>query len=162
MGAAASQVIQYNPDALKLALDDLVCRAGVRLLLHAFVVDALKEAGRVVGVVAAGKGGLLGLRADVVVDASGDADVAAAAGLPFETAPRGAGQALTTTFRLANVDVEHARGASRADLRTLLLEGRTRGEEGLPTQERASPSGSSRAPSAETPPGCRWTIRPIP
>jgi len=135
LGPAASLVIQYNPDALKLVLDDLVHRAGVRLLLHAFVVDALQERDRVVGVVAAGKGGLVSLRADVVVDASGDADVTVAAGLPYEAAPAGAGQALTTTFRLANVDVERARAVSRADIRALLQEARARGEEGLPAEE---------------------------
>jgi hypothetical protein len=135
LGPAAGPVIQYNPDALKLVLDDLAQRASVRLLLHSFIVDALHEGDRVTGVVAAGKGGLVSLRAAVVVDASGDADVVAAAGLPYEGATLGGGQALTTTFRLANVDVERARALSRADIRALLQEARARGEEGLLAEE---------------------------
>ncbi len=135
LGPAAGQVLRYNPDALRLVLDDLVHRAGLRLLLHTFVVDALTEGSRVVGAVAACKGGLVSLRADVVVDASGDADLVAAAGLPYEAAPPGAGQALTTMLRLANVDVARAGEVSRADIRRRLEAARLRGEDGLPAQE---------------------------
>jgi hypothetical protein len=79
----------------------------VRTLLHAFAFAVSVEGRRVVGVVAATKGGVRRLEAAVVVDASGDADVCALAGAPFE--PPGEGvQSLSTVFRMANVDVARA------------------------------------------------------
>ncbi len=48
--------------------------------------------------------------AQVIVDASGDATVAARVGAPFEdSGALGIAQSLTTTFKMANVDVDRAK-----------------------------------------------------
>jgi glycine/D-amino acid oxidase-like deaminating enzyme len=116
----AGQGITYDPETLKLVWERLATDAGVRILYHTLVVDALVEGSRVIGVVAVNKGGFFRLKAKVVIDASGDADVAAAVGVPFESAKDGPVQSLTTTFRLLNVDVERARVVKKAELHALM------------------------------------------
>jgi hypothetical protein len=76
-------VLPYVPWGVKLLLEELVRREPrLRLRLHTRLSHALFEDGAVVGVVAQGRGGRVGLRARVYVDASGDAALARAAGLP--------------------------------------------------------------------------------
>lgn len=127
--------VTYDPEVLKVVWETMAREAGAKLLYHAFVVDTLVEDGRARGVVAATKRGLVTLTADVVIDASGDADVAAAAGVPFEGAADGPVQAYTTTFRLVNVDVERARGVSSNELHALMDEAAERGGYRLPRRE---------------------------
>ena len=64
--------------ALKMCVD-----AGVDILFHTYFCDAIVEGDVVRGVVVENKSGRQALMARVVVDASGDADVAARAGVPF-------------------------------------------------------------------------------
>ncbi len=63
---------------LKLCVD-----AGVDLLLHTYFTDAIVEDGVVQGIIVENKSGRQAMLARVVVDASGDGDVAARAGAPF-------------------------------------------------------------------------------
>jgi glycine/D-amino acid oxidase-like deaminating enzyme len=128
--------ITYDPEALKVVWDDLLRDAGVRVLFHSFVVDATVVDGRVAEVVVAGKRGLTRHGARVIVDASGDADVVAWAGGPFEAIGSVAPvQALTTTFRLANVDVERARAVPKQELWALMREANASGRFALPREE---------------------------
>ena len=59
--------------------------------------------------------GRFAVRAKVVVDASGDADIAASAGAPFQLGSESDGriQPVTLTFLLGNVDVERAQAYDR-------------------------------------------------
>ena len=131
----AGDGITYDPDILKIVWETLAQQAGVRLLYHTFVLDALVEDGRVCGVVAANKSGLLALRAKVVIDASGDADVAAAAGAPFEGPADGPVQSLTTTFKMVNVDMERALKVTKKDLHALMAQAIASGRYDLPRKE---------------------------
>jgi hypothetical protein len=69
-----------NVDYLKVAILDCLAEAGCQVLVHLRAVDSLVEAGRVKGVVVATKSGLMRIEAQVTVDCTGDADVAAFAG----------------------------------------------------------------------------------
>lgn len=84
----------------------LAHEAGVRLMLHTQVVDTLREGDRITGVVVEHKSGRQEVRADVVVDASGDGDVAARGGVAWEKGRTGDGlvQAPTLVFRLGGLD----------------------------------------------------------
>jgi glycine/D-amino acid oxidase-like deaminating enzyme len=116
----AGQGITYDPQTLKIVWETLAQEAGVRLLYHTFVVDALVEHGRICGVVAVNKGGFFKLTANVIIDASGDADVAVAAGAAYEGAEHGAVQSLTTTFHMINVDTARAKGVKKDLLQGLM------------------------------------------
>ncbi len=130
----AGQGITYDPETLKIVWETLACAAGVKLLYHTFVVDVVMEGQRVTGVIAVGKGGFIRLKAKVVIDASGDADVAAAAGVPYESAADSPVQSLTTTFKLINVDVARAQTVKKAALHELMAQAITDGY-ALPRRE---------------------------
>ncbi len=127
--------ITYNPETLKRVWDDLASEAGVRVLLQTFVTGAITEGSRVCGITLVNKGGAHTARGAVVIDASGDADVVAAAGGRFELAGRdGAQQTLTTTFRMANVG-DRALTVKKDQLHALMREANASGRFVLPREE---------------------------
>lgn len=75
--------IRTNPEATKLALDRLLREAGVYVLLHTGAVQPLLDGRRVGGVFIESKEGREVILAKVVVDCTGDGDIAARAGAPF-------------------------------------------------------------------------------
>lgn len=74
----------YDPNRLDLQYAELVQKSGAELLLHAWAAEPLMEGGRVAGVRAVTKRGMVRIAAKCVVDATGDGDVAFGAGAPFE------------------------------------------------------------------------------
>jgi hypothetical protein len=76
-------VVPFDPEIFKLVALDLLDKAGVQFLFHALATDVIGDTG-VDGVVFATKSGPLAIKANVVVDCTGDGDVAALAGAPFE------------------------------------------------------------------------------
>lgn len=132
----AGQGITYDPEILKIIWEQTATQAGVKILYHTFVVDVLQEAERVTGVVAVGKQGFVTLKAKVIIDASGDADVAVKAGTPYDGVDTGAAaQSLTTTFHLINVDVPRAKAVKKDQLHQLMAEAIASGEYDLPRRE---------------------------
>jgi glycine/D-amino acid oxidase-like deaminating enzyme len=152
--------VTYHPDYLKVVWEQLARDAGVRVLLHAWVQDVEVSGGRVTGVVAATKIGLRRIRAKVIIDASGDADVCYYSGVPFELAgEKDPAQTLTTTFRLCNVDVARRKAVPKAEFHKLMAEAADSGAYALPRKEgsdHAMPVAGmtstimTRLPSAET------------
>lgn len=67
---------------LQIVLDDMVREADVEVLLYTRFVDCLCEAGKITEVVLAALEGLRCVSADVFIACTGNADVAAAAGVP--------------------------------------------------------------------------------
>ncbi|HML45666.1 MAG TPA: FAD-dependent oxidoreductase, partial [Clostridia bacterium] len=90
----------FHEEYLKLALDRLTREAGVNLLLHAAFAGANVEDGRIASIRVSTKAGMLDLAADNFIDATGDADVAVAAGCPYHLGrPDGLCQPMTLCFR---------------------------------------------------------------
>lgn len=75
--------INFDVEAFKYVADRLVTEAGVELLLHALATDVVAADGRIEGLVVESKSGRGAVRAKMVVDATGDADVVARAGIPY-------------------------------------------------------------------------------
>lgn len=73
-----------QPEMLKAVYDDRVTAAGIKLYLGLAVVDVLLEKGRVAAVVVATRQGLKVVRGRVFVDATGDGNLSAWAGAPFD------------------------------------------------------------------------------
>lgn len=97
--------VPIDPEALKLALDELVLDSGVALSLHTAVVDVEREGGSLRALRTFGKGGAGRVEAGVFIDATGDADLIAQAGAPFEYGDsEGRVQGMTLCFRLGGVD----------------------------------------------------------
>jgi hypothetical protein len=108
MGAAVpeSQSLSYELDAegFKVVADVLVQEAGIHPMLHRSFVAPVLEGDAVVGIVTESKAGREAILAHRVVDATGDADVAARAGAPTWTTPREQMMAVSVMFHLAGVD----------------------------------------------------------
>ncbi|MBB5984787.1 FAD-dependent oxidoreductase [Sphingobium lignivorans] len=94
--------LAYDPEMLKLVVLDMLVESGVELLLNTSVVDVVREGDALKGVIIENKSGRQAIFADVVIDASGDADVAARAGLPMH--PREAPQPMMMLCRMGGVD----------------------------------------------------------
>lgn len=128
--------VTYNPELLKVVWERLAQQAGVDLLLHTFVTDVVVEGDRITGIVVDGKSGLGLIRPKMVIDASGDADVCALAQVPFEKAGEiDPAQTLTTTFKLANVNVAATQKLSRGDFLARMGEAADSGKYDLPRRE---------------------------
>jgi len=82
----------------------MIAEAGVGLRLHSWFSKVIVKNNRVQGVICDTKAGRQAILGDVVIDASGDLDVAAAAGAAFTEG----GYMVTTVFRLGGVDAEEA------------------------------------------------------
>lgn len=111
---------QLDHEILKLVLDRWLIEAGVELHFQVQMVDALVEDGAVRGVVVESKAGRGAIRARIVIDSSGDADVVARAGGAFEKAPRERLQAPSLVFTMAGVDIERAVRTPEAEVSRLL------------------------------------------
>ncbi|WPH14473.1 FAD-dependent oxidoreductase [Variovorax paradoxus] len=106
------RVRSYDTSAYKIAADQLLLDAGVHLLFHAWAAAVVCEGDRIAALVVETKSGRQAIRANAFVDASGDADVAAFAGVPFEVGDgHGSGLFPTTMFRVGQVDAQPALAA---------------------------------------------------
>lgn len=72
-----------DAEALKYLMVEMVLEAGVKTYLHCWGVDAILDGQAVRGAVFESKSGRQAILANVVVDATGDGDVYAAAGCPY-------------------------------------------------------------------------------
>lgn len=104
----------FNPEMLKLLLERLAVEAGVELWFHCTLSDAIVEDGELRGVIIESKSGRGWLRCQRAVDASGDADLAAFAGVPIisgrsdDPEQAGPNQPMALRFMLGHVDLRAA------------------------------------------------------
>jgi hypothetical protein len=101
----------FDPDAWKRVSLEMVQEAGVTLRLHSWFSQTLVEDGKVKGVICESKSGRQAILGDVVIDATGDLDVAASAGAPHI----GGNYIMTTVFRLGGVDTDAAERYEREE-----------------------------------------------
>jgi len=96
----------FDIEPMKLLLDELLEAAGVDVLLHSWIADAVLggDGSEIRGIVVESKSGHGAVLAKVVIDCTGDGDVAARAGAPFEKGrpEDGLMQPQTLMFRLSN------------------------------------------------------------
>jgi hypothetical protein len=101
----------FDPDGFKRVALEMLAQQRIALRLHSWFSQALVEDGRITGVVCESKAGRQAILGSVVVDATGDLDVAASAGAPHI----GGAYMLTTVFRLGNVDTDAAERFEREE-----------------------------------------------
>ena len=101
-------VTPYDPEELKMVCLEMTQEAGVRLLLHTWVVDTVVDGACLRGLLIENKSGRQGVAGQVFVDCSGDADVAALAGAEFlkGRAQDGLTQPMSILFKVGNVNVD--------------------------------------------------------
>lgn len=92
----------FEPEALKWISLKLCQEAGVQIIHHAWISDAITEDGRVTGVVCQSKAGPFAAMGKVIVDATGDGDIFAWAGAEFEKTD----QEIGLPFRVGGLDLK--------------------------------------------------------
>ena len=100
------QAQAYDISAYKIVADELVLEAGAKLLFHAFAVGALKSADEAIeALIVETKSGRRAVRGRMFIDCSGDGDLAAWVGAPYEVGD-GKGNMLypSTMYRISGVD----------------------------------------------------------
>jgi hypothetical protein len=102
---ATGYVVPFDPEMFKLTALHMLDAAGVEFLFHAFASGVI-GAGDLRGVVFESKSGPLVIEAKICVDATGDGDIAALAGAPYEVgrAEDGLVQPMTLMFRMADFE----------------------------------------------------------
>ena len=115
-----------DPEVVKYELVQMLGEQRVQLLLHTLIVGSIVEEGVVKGVLIENKAGRQAIRAKVVVDATGDADVAAFAQAPFRVVKK----PITMMFNMAGVDVDKvlSRVGNWSNLKQIVTEAVARGE----------------------------------
>ena len=122
MGAAMPepQSLSHALDAemFKWVADKLVEEAGITPLLHRMFVAPIVENGAVIGVITESKAGREAILAKRVIDATGDADVAARAGAPYNQPPKETLLAASVMFSMSGVSKQGFMDAVKADPQT--------------------------------------------
>ncbi|MBM2294162.1 FAD-dependent oxidoreductase [Sulfitobacter pseudonitzschiae] len=122
MGAATpeSQSLSYELDSegFKLVADRMVQEAGITPMLHRQFVAPIMEGDRITGVIVESKAGREAITARVVIDATGDADVAHRAGAATVKTPVEEMQAASVMFHIAGVDKAAFLAGVKADPQT--------------------------------------------
>jgi hypothetical protein len=106
------RVRSYDTSVYKCAADRLLLDAGVDLLFHAWAAAVVMDGSRITALVVETKSGRQAVLANAIIDGSGDADVAAFAGVPFAVGDgHGSGLFPSTMFRVGHVDAPRALAA---------------------------------------------------
>lgn len=95
-----------DTEMFKYVADTLVQEAGIISLLHSYAVDVLKQGQKVTGLIVENKSGRQAILAKRIIDATGDADIACRAGVPYRMAQKQDMLGVTTTFGCSGVDVQ--------------------------------------------------------
>jgi hypothetical protein len=128
--------VTYHPEYLKIVWEELAKASGVEVLLSAWVQDVVSDQGKVSALITATKLGLRRFETEIVIDASGDADVCHFAEIGYESAGANEpAQTLTTTFKLVNVDVSRRKTLSKTAFHELMAEAANSGRYSLPRKE---------------------------
>lgn len=97
--------VAHDMEKAKIALTEFLNQENLEVYLQTPVADAWMEGNRIRGILAATKEGLRALEAQVVIDATGDGDVAVFAGCDYEKGREdGLMQPVTVEYTLDNVD----------------------------------------------------------
>ena len=103
-------VNMIDPEKLKTLYLDMLEEAGAKILLYTFASDAVVENNKVCGVIVENKSGRSLIRAKVVIDATGDGDIAYKAGADYIKGRESDGrmQPCTVMFKVGGVDYSRA------------------------------------------------------
>jgi hypothetical protein len=110
--------LPIDPEVFKYVGAEMVVESGVELLLHSLVTGVVRENRSIRGVFIENKSGRFAVLGKVFIDATGDGDVAARAGVPFEKGRTvdGALLPMTLVFRLGGANTEEIEGIWKSEM----------------------------------------------
>lgn len=96
--------VAFEPELYKLCCQRMALEAGVELYMHSCLSACVCEGGRISQIIIENKNGSEALESKVFVDCTGDADLAAFAGVPMQPSEGKPLQPMSTYFVLSGVD----------------------------------------------------------
>jgi hypothetical protein len=104
---SAPRWVVIDPEGVKFIFQEMLREAGTKLLLHSWISGAETSGNRIQALKVINKGGARSIHGKVFVDCTGDADVAALTGVPFDVGREdGRTMGMSLIFSLSNVDIE--------------------------------------------------------
>jgi hypothetical protein len=96
----------FDPEALKVEAEGMVLAAGAELVFHSYLFGCETDGAALAAALFVTKAGMNAVSGRIFIDATGDADLAAMAGAPFEVGRPGDGlvQPMTLCFDVGGVD----------------------------------------------------------
>ncbi|NUQ65074.1 MAG: FAD-dependent oxidoreductase [Pirellulales bacterium] len=107
------ETCQFDPEGMKLVFHDMLDATGVQTICHLAAGEPILASGRIQGVLVDTKRGRRAILARIVVDATGDGDLAAKAGLAFDYGREADGlvQGMTMMYRVCGIDESKVQSA---------------------------------------------------
>jgi hypothetical protein len=93
-----------DPDYWGLLIFEMMTESGVHLQLHSLAVDVLKRGDSVQGVVVENPSGRQAVLGKVIIDCTGEGEISARAGAPYEQVPKDQLEPHTISFTVDGVD----------------------------------------------------------
>ena len=111
-------VTPFDAEGMKRELELMCLEAGVTLLFHTSIVKTEIKDGLLSSIECLCAGNLFSLSASYFIDATGDADLIAMAGIPYEQGRESDGkdQPMTMNFKLVGVDIDTIRTLMDSDI----------------------------------------------
>lgn len=111
-------ITPFEAEGLKLILDEMLVEAGVEVLYHTSFLQPVMKENAITGAILSSKSGIEAVAATVVVDATGDGDVAVRCGAEYEMGNEKLGliQPATMFFRISNVDTDQVEADIQANI----------------------------------------------
>ena len=150
----------FDTVGMKVVYQDMLDESGVRTFCYLAAGEPILEGGRIRGVLVDAKEGQRAILARIVIDATGDGDVAAKAGVPFEygRAEDGLVQGMTMMFRLSGLDPATIRAHPEEAERVFLLMKKLRDEGKFPQFLEVAAHSYLRSPR---PPDVSYNMCPV-
>ena len=105
-----------DPEKCKFEMETMLLQSGCRILYNMHAVDVVMDGANIQSVVCYSKSGRCELKARIYIDATGDGDIAAAAGAPYDVGDAeymGLNLAHTMGVRMSNVNMLKYRAAMK-------------------------------------------------
>ena len=111
-------VTPFEAEGLKLIIDEMLEESGVKVLYHTDFLRPVLEGDTITGVLVSSKKGLEVIKGKVIIDCTGDGDVAYRCGIPYEMGNEELNlmQPATMFFHICNVDHEAVEADIQANL----------------------------------------------
>ena len=125
---------EFDSTGMRVVFDRMLKDAGVRILCNLTAVETVVSDSRVRAVLADTKTGRKAVRGKIFIDATGDGDIAANAGVPFDfgRSSDGGVQGMTQMFRLQGLDAAKVRANPHESERVFTLMKKLRDEGKFP------------------------------
>jgi len=95
-----------NTELFKYVADQMIQEAGITPLLHCYAVDSIMDGNTIKGIITESKSGRQAILGKIIIDATGDGDIAYHAGAQYKKALKDELMGVTVNFSCSGVDIK--------------------------------------------------------